>query len=137
MIDRDPQTLRLCGEEGELDVSYKLLASFPGSPMQLRRGREPGTFYHGRDVQGRHEIDTTLLCMGTYGIPPTSFELAIDINGTKTAAINCKVDWCSRFSVSDMAPDGLNGKKSTTVEPPLTDILYRPLSEHSTRLTLP
>ena len=28
-----------------------------------------------------------------------------------TAAINCKVDRCGRFSVLDTAPDVLNGKK--------------------------
>ena len=28
-----------------------------------------------------------------------------------TTVINCKEDQCSGFSVSDTAPDGLNGKK--------------------------
>ena len=36
---------------------YSHLASFPGSPGQGRG--EPGTFYHVRDVKGRHEVDTT------------------------------------------------------------------------------
>ena len=76
-----------------------VLASFPGSPGYGQG--EPGKFYHMHDVKGRREENTTLLCMGTHGIPPTYFELVIEVitcvatmaqKSLTTAVVNSKVD---------------------------------------------
>ena len=46
-----PNRNLICGDCGES------VALFPGSP-NYKEGGEPGTFYHVRDVKGRHEVDT-------------------------------------------------------------------------------
>ena len=36
-------------------------------------GGEPGTFFHVRDIKGRHEVDTVYQCVGTHNCLPTQF----------------------------------------------------------------
>ena len=42
---------------------------------QLRRGRQPGTFYHTHDVKGRHKVD--IIVHGIHESPLYSSELMI------------------------------------------------------------
>lgn len=96
--------------------------------LTFPRGWEPGKFYHMHDIKGRHRGRNNLIeCGYTQKAHPWLRQVHVCIvmiaqKLLTTAAVNCKVDWCSRSSVSDTAFDELMARNFLCVLVLLTEL---------------